>query len=229
MSDLPKISIALVTYKRTAEALETIRSTAEKLDYPKELRTWVVSDDGSDPEHFEAVTGAILNAGETILWSESKKYRPGTYFCGMGWNKALGIAHQNSDFVLWLEDDWRLATQFPLAPYVKLLQDRDDVGIVTFRILSVNAAVRTVGFDGRIYLDYDRTTQYAYSGNPHLRHARYTKHYGWFGEELSPGEIELKFDDKYRLDVNNGPRIWRPVDIDPWGAWHHIGTEKTWR
>jgi hypothetical protein len=31
-----------------------------------------------------------------------------THNAGMGWNKCLGICHQWSDYVLWLEDDWHL-------------------------------------------------------------------------------------------------------------------------
>ena len=47
-------------------------------------------------------------------------------------------------------------------------------------------------------------------------------------EDRSPGLIELHQDDLYRRDVQNGPEIWRPAGLDPWGAWHHIGAEKTW-
>jgi hypothetical protein len=115
-----------------------------------------------------------------------------------------------------------------LIRYVKLLQEHTEVGIVSFRILSIGADVRTVGWDGEIFLKYLRTTQYAYSGNPHLRHARYTTHYGWFAEDRNPGLIELHQDDQYRLDVKGGPEIWRPAMLDQWGGFHHIGQDKTW-
>ena len=152
-----------------------------------------------------------------------------TFFAGKGWNKALGISHQFTDFVLWLEDDWELEEPLDLVPCVRLLQEREDVGLVSFRILSVGNEVLTVGHDGRHYLQYQRTTQYSYSGNPQLRHARFVKHYGWFAENVNPGGIELAQDDKYRLDTNNGPVIWRPVAISPWGAWAHIGVDKSWQ
>ena len=66
-----------------------------------------------------------------------------------------------------------------------------------------------------------------YGGNPILRHARFTKFCGWFNEERNPGDIELDFDSRFRA-MSEGPDIWRPVAISPWGAWEHIGTEKTW-
>lgn len=230
MSDLPPLAIALVTYKRTYEALDTVMSTCENLNYPRELIGWYVGDDGSDSEHHEAILHAISGQGMRLLGHHNDRFRDDdSYNCGKGWNKALGLCHQFSDFVLWVEDDWRLEKPLELAPYVQLLEAREDVGIVTFRILSINADVHTVGHNGEVFLRYERTTQYAYSGNPLLRHARYTRYYGWFAEDRSPGLIELHQDDMYRLDVKDGPQIWRPTSISQWGSWGHIGTEKTWK
>lgn len=232
MTDLPKLSIGLVTCKRLDVAMRTIHSTCANLGYPKELISWVIGDDGSPKEDFGRMVKFLESHQATIIYGHNERMRnPGqedTYFAGKGWNKTLGMAHQNSDFILWLEDDWELEQPFDLVPYVKLLQEREDVGLVSFRILSVGNDVHTVGHDGIHYLKYQRTSQYSYSGNPHLRHARFVQHYGWFAENVNPGGIELAQDDKYRLDVNNGPWIWRPVAIDPWGAWHHTGSEKSW-
>jgi hypothetical protein len=114
-----------------------------------------------------------------------------------------------------------------LEPYIKLLQEREDVGIVTFRILNIGADVHTVGHNGEMFLHYQRTSAYAYCGHPALRHARFVRHYGWFHEERSPGEIELDMDSRYREDPD-GPNIWRPATLDQWGAFHHIGVDKTW-
>lgn len=229
MDNLPPLSICLVTYKRTEMAVKTIRSTIENLDYPKELRSWFVYDDGSAPEHNQAIREALKD--EQVKHYISERMRPAgkedTYDCGMGWNKILGLAHQNSDFVLWIEDDWNLDEKLDLKPFIKLLTENEDVGIVSFRILSVGADVHTVGYDGIHYLQYARTTQYAYSGNPHLRHARFALSYGWFMEDCNPGDVELKQDDRYRL-ATEGPKIWRPLNISLWGAWKHEGTEKSW-
>lgn len=231
MSELPKLSIALVTYQRTKEAVETVKSTLLNLKYPPELCSWYVGDDGSPKKHMDSIMREL--DGHKILGYHNDRLRHAkaehTYNCGMGWNRALGICHQNSDFVLWLEDDWNLEEPLDLVPFVRLLQEREDVGVVTFRVLSTGCDVYTVGHNGIHYLQYQKTTQYAYSGNPYLRHARFTKHYGWFCEECNPGEIELKCDDVYRLDNASGPWIWRPAAISPWGSWGHIGTEKSYQ
>lgn len=231
MSDLPPLAICLVTYNRTREALETIRSTCENLLYPSSLIGWYVADDGSRAEHHTAILEHLeVVEGMHLIGLHNDRFREDdSHNCGKGWNKGLGICHQFSDFVLFLEDDWRLDSPLDLARYVRLLQEREEVGIVSFRILSVGADVHTIGHNGEMFLKYLRTTQYAYSGNPLLRHARYTKYYGWFAEDRNPGLIELHQDDQYRLDVKGGPEIWRPATMDQWGGFHHIGSDKTWK
>lgn len=229
MNPMPPLAICLLTYKRTQEAIRTVESTCTHLKYPRELIRWYVADDGSPEEHHAAVLETLEKYGMVLTGEHNDRFRDdGTYACGRGWNKGLGICHQYSDYVLWLEDDWVMEADLDMTRYVKLLDEQPQVGIVTFRILSIGADVHTVGYNGEVFLRYGRTTQYAYSGNPLLRHARYVKHYGWFAEDRNPGLVELHQDDLYRLDVQNGPEIWRAAGLDPWGGWHHIGTEKTW-
>jgi len=230
------LAICLVTYKRTFEALQTIFSTCEHLKYPAELVRWYVADDGSPDEHHHAVLQALEKNKQQLIGEHNDRFRTDdSYHCGKGWNKGLGICHQYSDFVLWLEDDWMMENDLNLIPYMQLLQENERVGIVSFRILSTGADVHTVGYNGEMFLRYKRNTQYAYSGNPLLRHARYTKFYQLFAEDRNPGELELQQDDSYRYrgtDIRNeedGPQIWRPATLDQWGAWHHVGKDKTWR
>lgn len=233
MSDLPKLSILLLTYKRTDLSIRTIESTAKNLQYPNALVSWYVCDDGSPKKEFQMVIDCLNDNHQQILGSHNRRIRnegqEDTFFAGKSYNLGLGICHQNSDFVLVLENDWELEDHLGLVPYIRLLQEREDVGAVSFRILSVGADVHTVGHDGKMYLKYLRTTQYAFSGNPYIRHARFTYHYGWFAEDRNPGLMELQQDDQYRLAVgDDAPWIWRPVDISVWGGWAHIGSDKSW-
>lgn len=243
MTDLPKLSILLLTYKRTDLSIRTIESTFKNLGYPPDLVSVYVCDDGSPKEDHERVLTHLRGLGANILGHHNKRIRnegqEESFFAGKSYNLGLGICHQNTDFVLVLENDWELERELDLIPYVKLLQEREDVGAVSFRILSVGADVHTVGHADRVYLKYLRTTQYAFSGNPYIRHARFTKHYGWFAEDCNPGNMELQQDDQYRYkedergkfiprEESDGPHIWRPVDISVWGGWAHIGNTKSW-
>lgn len=226
----PNIAICVVTYRRTEMALQTIRSTCDNLIYPKEHRGWYIADDGSPLGHIEAILALLEEKGERLIGYHNERMRregeEKTHNAGVGWNKGLGLCHQFSDFVLWLEDDWNLDEPLDIQPHVKLLSENEEVGAISYRILSSGADVHTIGYNGEMFLQYLESTQYAYSGNPHLRHARFTRNYGWFAEDRNPGLIELHMDDKYRL--NTGPWIWRPAGISVWGAFKHIGTDKSW-
>lgn len=227
----PNLAICIATYKRTEVALKTIRSTCENLCYPKENRGWYIADDGSPQDHMTSIFELLEKNNERIIGFHSARIRnegeEDTHNAGKGWNKGLGICHQFSDYVLWLEDDWNLDETLDITRHMRILSDREDVGAITYRILSAGADVHTVGCNGEMFLQYMESTQYAYSGNPYIRHARFTKAYGWFAEDRNPGNIELHMDDQYRL--NTGPWIWRPAGISVWGAWKHIGTEKSWQ
>lgn len=232
MKSLPELAICVVTYGRTDLVLQTIKSTSANLNYPKEKVGWYIADDGTpQKEHIQMILYTLEDLGERVIGHHSERMRnkgeQATHNAGLGWNKGLGLCHQFSDYVLWLEDDWNLDEPLDLRPHVKILSEREDVGAFTYRILSAGADVHTIGCDGEMYLQYLRTTQYAYSGNPHLRHARFTRSYGWFAEDRNPGNMELHMDDQYRL--GDGPAIWRPTNISNWGAWKHIGTEKSWK
>lgn len=225
-----KLAIGVVTFRRTEMALETIRSTIENLNFPKDQRAWYIADDGSDREHIEKILSLLRENGEELIGYHTEKMRrrgeENSFHAGLGWNRCLGNCHQYSDYVLWLEDDWKLDEPLDMTRYMNVLESRDDVGAISFRILSAGANVHTVGYNGEIYLQYLRDTQYAYSGNPHLRHARFTNQYGWFADDRNPGLIELHMDDQYRL--REGSWIWRPASISIWGSWKHEGSIKTW-
>lgn len=226
MSDLPSIGIALVTYARTDLAVRTIRGMSEHFIWPKDKRAWFVNDDGSPKEHVDAIRQTLLECGETLSFMNTQRFGGGTYSCGKGWNLALGNAHQYADYVIMLEDDWELKDDLDVSRYVKMLEEREDVGLVRLGTLAVGNTVEIVGHGGVHYLKYSREQPYSYSGNPSIRHTRFTKAYGFFAEDKNPGEIELDYD--WRFRHSEGPDIWRPAEINPWGAFGHIGTDKSY-
>lgn len=221
----PTVCIVLLTYKRTDLALRTIQGVVENLDYPK--RTWYIADDGSPQEHMNALISELRNRGESLYAYHNENFymRP---YCGKGWNHALQRVHTLTDYVLWLEDDWYLQRPLDIRPYVRLLMERSDVGIVTMRGLSSGLRLEVTGHRGIHYLKVLREGadhSMAYSGNPLIRHTRYME-YGQFSPIDSPGDIEVDCDNRYR--GHHGPDIWRPAEIHGWGIWGHIGSSRTW-
>jgi GT2 family glycosyltransferase len=228
MDEYPILAAVMVTYRRTDLALRTVRGLGNFLAYPHEKVAWYVADDGSPKEHVDAILKEIIENGFTVLGYHNQKFAPGTYNAGKGWNIGLNAAHTKSPFVLWMEDDWELRRPLALSPYLQLLHDREDVGMVRLGHMAVGSQVEIVGYRGIHYLNYLRTTSYAYSGNPHIRHIRFSEAVGPFAEDRNPGEIELDQDHRFRVN-SNVAAIWRPADIPGWGIFGHLGTEKSFQ
>lgn len=242
---MDNLAICLVTYRsdpsRTDTAVRTIRTTCQNLKYPKEHIKWFINDDGSEPLHVEAILNELSTQGHEVGYinterinSRGEKRSASDYNCAHGWNLALHNAHLYSDWVLWLEDDWELRVpNFNILEYMEVIRQLPEVGMMRFGVMARDSKVMITAYDPRVdkcgvhFLDYIKETRYAYSGNPHLRHARFTNAYGLFNETRckNPGEIETEMD--YRFRSLPGPAIWRPVNISPWGAWEHIGEFKS--
>lgn len=245
MNDFPNLAILLLSYMRTVQAIRTINGIVDNLIYKGGI-AWYVADDGSEEKEFNKIIEVLNEKRQTIIGSHNHRYSP---YTGVGWNKGLGLCYQYSDYVLILEDDWELTGNFDmhpenhpgefninpylnsgkldLCPYVEMLSQREDVGIIRLGGLAVGNTVEIVGHNGHHYLKYLRQQPYAYSGNPHIRHARFIQTYGWYFEgQATPGELEVELDWRFRTNI--GPDIWRPSDIPGWGIFHHIG-EKVYR
>jgi hypothetical protein len=223
----PMVCIVLLTYERTRLALRRIDAVCKNLDYPAARLMWYIADDGSCYDHINTLLNRLKDNNQKIIGYHNQRFAPAPY-CGAGWNRALVAAHNSAPIVLWLEDDWELKGPLDIRPYVRLLIERDDVGLVRLGHLAVGNLVEIVGWNGIHYLLYRRETNFAYSGNPLLRHVRFAQYYGAFPTNQTPGDLEIEYDFNFRSKMPAGPNIWRPTDIPSWGIWGHIGEERTW-
>ena len=222
----PQLCIVLLTYKRTEMAVRTVAGVAANLDYPKELVSFYVADDGSNSAHMDAVFKAISDGGFRLAGYHNEKLGKGC-FCGIGWNQGVRKAHQVSEYIMLLEDDWVLENPLDIRPYMWMLQEKTDVGICRLSNLAEGNITRVVTHHGTHYLEYMKSAPMCYSGNPHIRHLRFSEFYGPFATNLSPGDMEVHMDIKFH-QMSGGPKIWRPAGINPWGVFGHIGCERTW-
>lgn len=217
------VAIVLVTYARTNYAVRTAVSVKEKLKYDGKL-AWYVGDDGSSKEHFETVLSVLK--GVDFIGCHSIDFVPGKRWPGKSWNRAWVEAMKFSNIVFWLEDDWELRTELDITPYVKLLSERQDVGMIRLGHLAINLNMTSRGYNGIHYLQMWRNMQYGYSGNPHLKHRRFYEAYGPYNEAITPGDTEIDYDNRFRNI--KGPEIYWPVDIGGWGVFSHIGEEQSY-
>ena len=219
MSDLPSVAIILQTYARTEYAVQTIRLARENLFYGGNLY-WIIADDGSPPDHFRAVCAAI----EADEQGNGPTFSAVSEKLGYGGiaNKAIQIAEENGcPITFWLEDDWLTERPFDLTPYVELLHTDGDIGMVRLAHLPVGLQASSIGRHGRMYLHIEKTRQYCYSGNPHLKHRRFFEHYGVYPEGRNPGNTEVFYDHLVR--EHEGPKIVWPLAIGDTFPFGHIG------
>lgn len=228
----PAVALLLLTYRRTGVAMQTMNSVVRNLLYSGPL-AWYIADDGSPAEHI----AHLLEARELMKDREGRAvdllgYHSERRGAGANWNAGWRAVHEDHgiDFVLWLEDDWELRAVLELDPYVKLLQEVEGVGFVRLGYMAVGSDLRSVGHAGRHYMEYVRAadrSQYAYSGNPSLRHRRFWEAFGPYPEGKDPGETEVAYDWRVRSKIT-GPEIWWPVDLGGWSVWGHTGQERSY-
>lgn len=209
------IAVIFLTYERTDYALCTIRAAKQYLKYPELL--WYLADDGSRREHIDAVK-AELNGTPGIGWHSLPG---GTY--GANANTAYREAQKHADLTFWLEDDFELRQELDLEPYARLLQERQDIGMVRLGYLNLHMKGTVFGHGGHLYWLLDRKADpYVFTGHPSLRHKRFMETYGPYQEGLTPGQTELSYATKHYL--GQGPDIVWPVALGEYGPFGHIGT-----
>lgn len=220
----PRVALCFLTYQRTEYALASIHSICDNLIYGS--LGWYVADDGSSHLHYSSVMDAIAERGVILFGSHHEKMG-----AGASWNRAIDEALKVADIILWIEDDWTLDIKLDIHPYVKLLLERQDIGMVRLGYLAVGLKCEVMGYDGIHYLKMSRETQYAYSGNPNLRHRRYFDTYPRYPTDKNPGECEVWHDYDFREGKPSGPDIWWPANLPNcgWGGgWRHIGTVQSY-
>jgi hypothetical protein len=212
----PFVAIVMPTFQRTEYAIRTLRALRDNLKY--DAKGIYIADAGSQEDHIRDVLGAL---GDLHLLG----WHTGIYSAGQNWNLAWVKALDAADLVLWVEDDWELRQPLDITPYVRLLLERQDVGMVRLGYMAVGLDLFSVGHDGHHYLQMQRSTQCGFAGHPHLKHRRFFEAYGVYTVGLNPGDTELDYDSKFRSKV--GPEIWWPIEVGGWGAFAHIGIKKT--
>lgn len=121
---MESVTIVMTTYfihpERVKVAEDTLKSWNDKLYYEGDILLHI-ADDGSE-----------LSWTPRDFWKRSELTFSNQWRGGVGasLNKGFSKAFETSPYVLYMVDDWRLDTPFDITPWVYLLQQREDVGIV---------------------------------------------------------------------------------------------------
>jgi hypothetical protein len=224
MTDLPTIAILFLTKEvegRENIAVATIEALREYMKYEGPY-VWVFACGKSSQEYRNSIYQALH--GDDLGWIVQADKPPGVV-----WNLGIDMVHTRAwPAYLRVEDDMVLKDHLDITPYVKLLMEREDVGMVRLGLMPIGLDLHSTAHDGRIYFDVLKSQPYQYSGNPGLIHKRFHDAYGMFHEEKNPGEIEVEFD--YRVRSQEGPKIWWPMKMGTYtfGYWDHRGAVKSY-
>jgi hypothetical protein len=217
------IAILITTYAPPGGQLriEAVRRTVESwkkhLVISGEIHVHV-SDDGSAPEldFGEAFWKRLLGDWATLSYSQQQ--RGGL---GASLNTGLEACAKVSPFVLYPMDDWALACDLDLAPWIALLDQHQEIGCI--RMGQPSGSVR--GGRGRRFgqqvgVSFERYAFY-WSLVPALYHERFFHAYGSFREGVSPAKTESAY---------NAAICTRPdgpdVLVAMLGPWQHLWSLK---
>jgi len=221
VTELPPVTILIVTYDRPQEIRRTINALLHRIQYQGKLR-WHIADDGSPGNYVPD----ILDEFHHLDVHHSITNRKGW---GANVNKAL--ASIPTDYIFLNEDDYVAFRDMDLTHGVALLEANKELGAVRYDGLEghkLNLKLResetTVGRLNYLRIVKDSPDLNVYSHRPHLKHRRLHDQLGTYTENISLGETEDDF--AHRVKDHEGPPH---IAILPSGiprAYDHIGKSR---
>jgi hypothetical protein len=212
-----KLAILIITYKRTDCAVRTIQALKDNLHYPAEHTIWHIADDGSAPEHLQALLALVPDA----TWTNTRRK-------GVGVNMNVGMReclNRGANYILWLEDDWQLTRPFDPSSSMRLMEEQPSIGMVRYGYISPGLQGEVISGANQLWwhLYKNPNIQYTFSGHASLRSAIFCRTYGEYRTDLAPGHTELAMCGHF--NHTPGPEIVFPAWCTDQGLFAHIGTE----
>lgn len=213
----PPVTIVMTTYfpegevgyQRRAAAEDTLRSWDECMFYSGDLHLHVGDDGSYICPWLEEWVGT---------WEGTSRSYQEHQGVGASLNKGFRKAYETSPIVFYGVDDWSLTEPFDITPWVQVLLERLDIGMVRLGMPHPNLAGRVehlgpLGW-GLLLDKYS----YAYGQRPALYHQRFTDAYGWFKEDVSAIDCEREYAEHFIR--TSGPDIIMALPH----PWKHIDT-----
>lgn len=221
------LSVVLLTYGRLEYAQRTLTSAVRFLSSNEHVVRWHIASDGDTPEYIESLVDTLVAYGipsEVITLSNS--YRGGY---GKNYNLAMQTAHQVSDWVLPLEDDWELLRPFnPDA----LIRDMTLLGIGCARLGYIGYTQTLTGTLAKgdtghwLVFDPDCAEPHVFAGHPRIELVAWSRTVGPWPEGKNPGETEFEVSHRIEARTNVG---WPLEVVKPSGdLFAHIGTVRSY-
>lgn len=221
---MSRLTIMLLTYERLRYAEDTLRAALDNIKFSGEIAVHI-ADDGSREGHISALRELAGGYSHIVSVGCSNSERGGY---GRNYNLATQQIHPASDFVLPLEDDWRLVRPLEMDPLAEVLQIAGSIGCIRLGYLGFTDLL--LGFIQRwcgqsfFVMDEHSPEKHVFAGHPRLETTDWQKHMGPWPEGLSPGDTELAVCSFVRRGI-----AW-PIDLvhSNGDLFHHIGSERSY-
>lgn len=200
------LSCLFITYNRSdllEIALTSLRSGLTGSDM---LCEFVVSDDGSDPEHLSTIHRLKF---DVLALSDVNR--------GLGSNCNKGLAACRMPFVLQVQDDWRFTgTISDLRGAFEILNEDGEIGIIQFVVANTDLPIvercTSSGVKYRVFandhLPWIRSSVRPYSDWPHLKRRNFVDSMGQYLENVPMTVVETEYQKRIATQ-----RRWRVAQI----------------
>lgn len=218
------IGLLLLTYNRREYAIETLRSALDNLKCSQPFMVHIADDGSGEPyrEELRQIAGGYSN----VVATGSTDSMRGGY--GKNYNLATQVLHYHCDYVLPLEDDWRLQRELDLDAILSAFQD-ERVGCVRMGYIGWTQSLmgHFVGIAGLTWLYFlpESPEPHVFAGHPRLESVAFQRNVGPWPEGLEPGLTEFVV--AQRAEARSGV-VW-PLDLIPprGDAFVHIGAVRS--
>lgn len=208
---MEKLSIVITTYdkgdgKRTGCFTATVKALSMHLKKEDLDVLWILADDGSpkQTEHLEESIKYLELFNQNYIVTDAK--RQGV---GKSKNIALEKAFEFSNYVLLLEDDWLANVYLDLVPYIQILSEHSEVGMIRFGYLGGDITAKLVSYNDITFWELVSGI-YVYSGQISLRSKNWYDKIGYHAEGLTAGQEEENLCHRYG-DATDKPKILYPA------------------
>lgn len=228
----PTVAILVPTFNRAGVCVRTVELLLTNLKYSGELQVFVGCD-GSDntPQLLAEWAMQSGNAQRvTILAQPSGGI-------GANFNRLATMAHQETDFLISLDDDHHLVAPINLDRHVAKLRDDMTAGWIHLLLEAVgdehfDPYKFTAVLDKDHYwrIDWACPERFVMSFRPHLFHWRFIEVMGLLAEGLKTGETEYEYATRTKTRGNQFAGVDVLVPFVGYGRdhWHHNAADFSW-
>jgi glycosyltransferase involved in cell wall biosynthesis len=215
------VSVLFITYNRSDLLTRAFDSLRDSLDFYSMAIEFIVSDDGSAPEHVRVIEGLTF---DKRVMSVSNT--------GLGANCNRGLASSRGEYILQIQDDCLfVGSPDLLSLAISVMRADPEVGQIqlTKQAPTVPHQYRCLA-DGTRYVVFDNDGisrrrpcgDRPYSDQPHLKRRQFVADIGPYAEGVAMTSMELDYQQRVACQQR-----WRVAYLPQERSFDHLGAERS--